>query len=248
MTPLSTFIGEQDKKTSEIFYPSSDGKPMADSTQQYKLIVLLVEGLKILFSENENVFIAGDLLWYPQEGNPKKCVAPDAMVVLGRPDHDRPSYKQWEEANMPPQVVFEVLSHSNTYSEMAQKAMFYDKYGVDEYYVLDCVKPHFEVWIRYDTELELIEAKATTWTSKLLNITIKTSENNKVQLFYPDGRKFLTTKELQLEKQQAELEKQQAELEKQQAELEKQQAEMENIKLKELLKTLGINSDTGLKI
>ncbi len=112
--------------------------------------------------------------------------------------------------------------------------MFYDKYGVNEYYVLDCVKPYFEFWIRYDEELELIEAKAITWTSKLLNISIKTSENDKLQLLYPDGRRFLTTKELQLEKQQAELEK--------------QQANTENIRLRKMFKTLGINPDTGLSI
>lgn len=53
-----------------------------------------------------NVFVAADLLWYPLESDNKTKVAPDVMVVLGRPKGDRGSYQQWQEANIPPQVVF----------------------------------------------------------------------------------------------------------------------------------------------
>jgi Uma2 family endonuclease len=55
------------------------------------------------------LFVAGDLLWYPVEGDNKLRQAPDVMVVFGRPKGDRGSYKPWEEDNIPPQVVFEIL-------------------------------------------------------------------------------------------------------------------------------------------
>ncbi|ELS04358.1 hypothetical protein Xen7305DRAFT_00040890 [Xenococcus sp. PCC 7305] len=72
-----------------IIYPDSDGKPMADNTKQFHWIVTIQQNLEWLFKDNPNVFVAGDLLWYPVEGDNKKCTAPDVMVVLGRPKGDQ---------------------------------------------------------------------------------------------------------------------------------------------------------------
>ena len=33
----------------EVFYPESDGKPMAENTLQYRWIVLLIENIRNLF-------------------------------------------------------------------------------------------------------------------------------------------------------------------------------------------------------
>jgi Uma2 family endonuclease len=85
----------------EIIYPDSDGNPMSDNTKQYEWIVKIKENLEILFAPNDDVFIAGDLLWYPVEGSVKTRQAPDVMVVFGRPKGDRGSYKQWQENNIP---------------------------------------------------------------------------------------------------------------------------------------------------
>ena len=93
-----------------IEYPDDDGEPMADNTLQFKWIVLIKENLEILFHDDPNVFVAGNLLWYPVEGEPTIRTAPDAMVAFGRPKGRRGSYKQWEEGNIAPQVVFETLS------------------------------------------------------------------------------------------------------------------------------------------
>ena len=82
---------------STIDYPDDDGQPMSENTLQFKWIVMIKEGLETLFRHDPNVFVAGDLLWYPEEGKPKIRQAPDAMVVFGRPKGDRGSYRQWEE-------------------------------------------------------------------------------------------------------------------------------------------------------
>ena len=50
----------------EIIYPDSDGKPMAENTENYQWIVKIKENLEILFASNPDVFIAADLLWYPE--------------------------------------------------------------------------------------------------------------------------------------------------------------------------------------
>ena len=119
-------------------YPESDGQPMADNTEQYEWIVKIKENLEILFVDRPDVFIAGDLLWYPVPNRQiTGPIAPDVFVAFGRPKGRRGSYKQWEEGDQAPHVVFEILSPSNSAQEMAGKREFYDRYGVEEYYVYD---------------------------------------------------------------------------------------------------------------
>lgn len=118
-----------------IIYPDSDGQPMADNTKQFELIVWIKNNLELLFANDPNVFVAGDLLWYSVEDHNKLCQAPDVMVVFGRPKGYRGSYQQWLEDNIPPQVVFEIWSPGNRISKMAKKLEFYERYGVEEYYL-----------------------------------------------------------------------------------------------------------------
>ena len=51
-------------------------------------------GLQAMFADNPTVFVAGDLLWYPVEGDNSASVAPDALVAFGRPQGHWGSYKQ----------------------------------------------------------------------------------------------------------------------------------------------------------
>jgi len=91
-------------------YPESDGQPMAENTIQFRWITTIQGGIDALFSDRDDVFVAGYLFWYPIEGDNKTRVAPDVMVVFGRPRRDRGSYLQWREDGIAPQVIFEVLS------------------------------------------------------------------------------------------------------------------------------------------
>nr|WP_305037851.1 hypothetical protein [Halomicronema sp. CCY15110] len=90
---------------STVIYPDSDGQPRADNTKQFRWIVTIKENLELLFRDRPDVFVAGDLLWYPVEGDNTLRQAPDALVVLGRPKGDRGSYQQWKEADIPPSRV-----------------------------------------------------------------------------------------------------------------------------------------------
>jgi Uma2 family endonuclease len=89
-------------KPSPIIYPESDGQPLADNTLQFRWIVTLHGNPAALFTNRDDVFVAGDLLWYPVEGEPKIRRAPDVMVAFGRPKGERGSYLQWQEANIAP--------------------------------------------------------------------------------------------------------------------------------------------------
>ncbi|GAB4278116.1 MAG: Uma2 family endonuclease [Oscillatoriaceae cyanobacterium] len=182
----------------QILYPDSDGKPMAENTLQYRWIVRLVTNLKQLLKQ-QVAFVAGDLLWYPVqvERPPAPSLAPDAMVVLGRPDGDRGSYKQWEEDNIPPQVVFEILSPSNTMSEMAAKQQFYEQYGVLEMYFYNPQTHDFWGFHRATAQdgFVLIMPLHLPWTSPLLNIRFELDADG-LAVYHPDGELFKEPGEL----------------------------------------------------
>jgi Uma2 family endonuclease len=118
-------------------------------------VVAIREALDALFADDPNVFVASDLNWYPVKGNPKVRIAPGLMVVFGRPKVERGSYHQFNEVNIPPQVVFEVLPASWSVGEMIDRFVFYQKQGVEEYYVYDSSYSEFNGWIRPQGEFEL---------------------------------------------------------------------------------------------
>ncbi len=173
----------------EVHYPDSDGQRMAENTLQFQWIVTLKENLDALLPD----FVAGDLLWYPVEGDNKTRQAPDVLVAIGRPKGRRGSYRQWVEGGIPPQVVFEVLSPGNTLPEMYRKLLFYEHNGVEEYYVYDPDTAVLSGWIRNDHRLLEIETM-DGWVSPCLGIRFQTGEE--LEVYRPDGRRFLTFGEL----------------------------------------------------
>lgn len=175
--------------STEVIYPDNDGQPMSDNTKQFRWIVVIKENLEWLFADNPAVFVAGDLLWYPIEGNNKIRTAPDAMVVFGRPKGDRGSYQQWKESNIAPQVIFEILSPGNTRTEMERKLLFYDRHGVEEYYLYDPDTNEFQGWLRTEGYLDAIEP-IEHWVSPCLKIRFETSREE-LEIYRPDGNRFL---------------------------------------------------------
>ena len=224
------------KTSTDIIYPDSDGQPMADNTKQFQWIVTIKENLEILFASQSNVFVAGDLLWYPVSGETIRQ-APDVLVVFGRPKGDRGSYKQWEEENIPVQVVFEILSPGNTLKEMAKKLRFYERYGVEEYYIYDPDKNDLNGWLKSQesgqNRLEVIE-EINTWVSPRLGIRFHLTPQT-LEIYRPDGEKFLTSVELA---QQREQECQRADSERQRADNAETQLIEERQRYQDLLKKL----------
>ncbi len=176
--------------TAPIIYPESDGKPLADNTRQLRWIILLVSNLEALFRHAADVFVGSDLLWYATEGDPEAVQAPDVFVIFGRPKHDRRSYKQWEEGDIPMTVVFEILSHSNSAMEMTAKFAFYEEQGVEEYYLLDPEKGTLMIFIRGRATLRRIY-KTDGFVSPRLGIRFGTSGPD-LAVFAPDGRPFVS--------------------------------------------------------
>jgi Uma2 family endonuclease len=223
-----------------VIYPDSDGQPMSDNTLQFSWIVKIKENLEILFADNPDVFVAGDLLWYPIEGNNKICRAPDAMVAFDRPKGYRGSYQQWIENNIAPQVVFEILSPGNRLAEMTAKFEFYNLHGVEEYYVYDPAKVDFAGWLRQNSTLQGI-GNIAGWISPRLGVRFELGDE--LEIYTPNNELFLSVLEINQQKKQAQIETQQARLETQQERDRAIAAEQENLALKAKLRELGVEVD-----
>jgi Uma2 family endonuclease len=220
-TAMVTQLQSPDK--SKIIYPEDNGEPMSNNTEQFRLIVWIKENLELLFADDPNVFVAGDLLWYPVEGNNKLSQAPDVMVVFGIPKGYRGSYQQWNEDNIPPQVAFEILSPGNRLTPMMQKFQFYERYGVEEYYLYDPEKLELIGWLRVEGQLEAI-AEMDGWVSPRLGVRFQLSETE-LEMFGPTGEPFVSFVEIARLREEAEARAQQEQQRAQQAETLLEQAE-----------------------
>src|SRR5262249_41694105 len=128
--------------------------------------------------------------------------APDVLVAFGRPKGYRGSYKQWEEGDVVPQVVIEVLSPGNRPGEMTRKFEFYNLYGVEEYYLIDPDEQGVDGWRRTEKGLRAI-SDLVTWTSPRLGIRFDMSEGQ-LRVLTPAGRPFATYLEVLEAQHQAE--------------------------------------------
>ena len=119
-----------------VEYPSTDGKPVAESDFQRDCLLYAVDVLQQHFRARPDVYVSGNLLLYYEEGNPKAVVAPDVFVVMGASNHRRMSYLLWQEPKGP-DFVLEVTSRSTRKKDQGAKRELYRRLGVREYWQYD---------------------------------------------------------------------------------------------------------------
>jgi Uma2 family endonuclease len=187
----------------KVYYPDSDGEPMADNTVQFDWIAILKWNAEAYLRDDPNVFVAGDHLIYPIEGDADTRQAPDVYVAFGRPKGDRGSYKVWEEGGIFPQVVIEVWSPNNRYNRMRKKFAFYEKFGADEYYIVYPEFPaHLEGWRREGDKLVEIETMDGHVSPRLgFKFAVK---KGVLTVTGPDGRPLKTPTEIARDRDEAE--------------------------------------------
>lgn len=237
VAPVSYYLSDPE-------YPDSDGKRMADNTLQFEWIVTIKEGLENLYADSPDVFVAGDLLWYPVQGDNKLRQAPDTMVAFGRPKGYRGSYRQWVENNIAPQVVFEILSPGNRAGEMARKAAFYERFGVEEYYVYNPYRVRLSVFGRNEAEGTLTEIPQppSGYVSPRLGIRFDLSGDDMV-VYRPDGEPFKSNAQLFAERDVATARADVATAERDVATAERDAATARAERLAVLLREAGIEPD-----
>lgn len=118
-------------------YPSSDGKPMAETDWHRELMNALIQTLQQRYAQASDVYVSGNLLLFYVPGNKRRHVAPDVFVVKGVPKYERPNYLLWEEGKGP-DVVIELTSSSTRKEDVEKKfALYRDVLKVQEYFLFD---------------------------------------------------------------------------------------------------------------
>jgi Uma2 family endonuclease len=119
-----------------IEYPEFDGKPMAETDVHRREMINAIETLQDRYRDVPDVYVAGNLLLYYEEGDPASSVAPDVFVVRGVPKRERRTYKLWEEGRGP-DIVIEMSSRSTRLEDVGTKKGLYALLGVREYFLFD---------------------------------------------------------------------------------------------------------------
>jgi Putative restriction endonuclease len=118
-----------------LVYPTSDGKPLAETYDHLYAILVTLEVLRQYLVGQEATVLADQFLYYAQ-GFPKLRVAPDVMVIFGVAPGGRDSYKLWEEGQAP-RVIFEMTSKGTQQEDQVIKRHLYAQIGVEEYWLFD---------------------------------------------------------------------------------------------------------------
>ena len=120
-----------------IFYPDSDGVPLAETDFQFYPLTETVHALRLHFTERPDVYVSGDMLMYYRMNDNTVRVAPDVFVVFGVDDHMRRSYIIWREGGKTPDFVMEIASPSTYVRDATEKRAIYAAFGVTEYWRFD---------------------------------------------------------------------------------------------------------------
>lgn len=180
--------------TPEIFYPSEDGEPLAETYTHLYAILTTLEVLRQHLADQQVTVLADQFLYYAQ-GFPKLRVAPDVMVIFNVTPGGRDNYKIWEEGQVP-SVIFEMTSKGTQKEDLETKKDLYEKLGVTEYWLFDpkgeWIKEKLRGYRLLNETYQLIE----DGHSEPLNLDLKV-EDALIGFYRPDtGEKLLIPDEL----------------------------------------------------
>ena len=202
------------------FYPSSDGKPMAETDWHRKLLMELLQIINHHFREHDDVYVSGDLLIYYKMGDNTKSVAPDVFVVRGVAKKERGTYLTWEESH-PPDFVLELASPSTVRHDLTTKKDLYASVlKVKEYYIYDPlhqIQPHFVGFRLVDGVYQEIAFVNDRLPSEVLNLELGERDGT-LRMYDPTIEQWLVPSQERAEQAEAELAKALAALERLQAE------------------------------
>ena len=202
------------------FYPSSDGKPMAETDWHRKLLMELLQIIDHHFREHDDVYVSGDLLIYYKMGDNTKSVAPDVFVVRGVAKKQRGTYLTWEESHTP-DFVLELASPSTVRHDLTTKKDLYASVlKVKEYYIYDPlhqIQPHFVGFRLIDGVYQEIAFVNDRLPSEVLNLELGERDGT-LRMYDPTIEQWLVPSQERAEQAEAELAKALAALERLQAE------------------------------
>jgi Uma2 family endonuclease len=221
--------GSQAGKVAEVEYPSSDGKPMAETDLHRDWMYIIIHRLQRFFA-GRRVYVSGNLLIYYEEGDPRKCVAPDAFVVKNCKPGRRETFRIWQEGRTP-HFVLETTSKTTRREDAGKKNKIYAELGIPEYFLYDpradWVKPRLKGYRLVNGTYEPIPAATDgSITSRELGIRFALEQTELAMFDVQTGERLLSPEEIaRQERHRADEEKKRADEEKQRADEEKQRAD-----------------------
>jgi len=219
----------------DIYYPSSDGKPMAETEPHRDVMIDFIQMLDDYFQDQLDVHVSGNLMVYYEKGNPQKWVAPDVFVVLGVEKKKREIYQLWEEGKGP-DFVLEVSSKNTFRTDLNKKKRLYAQvFGVSEYFLYDpnhqYLRPPLQGYRLVEGAYVPIPPVEARLPSQVLGLELGFRTGTELGLYNPHTNAWLLPR-----KERAE----QAEAKAQQETEARQQAEAELARLRAELQRRGI--------
>jgi Uma2 family endonuclease len=182
----------------EIHYPTSDGKPIAETDTHREQILALIKALEIFFAARADVYVSGNIMFYYVEGSPEESVAPDVMVCFGTAKGERTSYKTWEENEVVPSIVIEISSRGTWKKDRVEKKVLYAALGVKEYFIFNPLdlksESSFVAFRLKNGEYDAAEITNGRVRSEVLGLDLVVSGKT-LRLFNPQTNEFLKTTE-----------------------------------------------------
>ena len=120
-----------------VDFPTSDGRPVAETPLHYKRLSDLAYALTTFFKRRADAYVGVNMLAYDDPKEPRRHLSPDIFVAfggVGEGQRERDIYKLWEDPQ--PAFVLEVTSKSTRREDERKKAR-YAKWGVAEYFLYD---------------------------------------------------------------------------------------------------------------
>ena len=220
----------------DIDYPTSDGRPMAESDLHRDVMVAAIDTLQLHYT-GQRVYVSGNILLFYRPGDKRRHVSPDVLVVLGLEQRRRDNYLLWEEGRAP-NVVFEVTSASTRKEDLKDKlAIYRDEIGVAEYFLFDpraeYLNPVLQGHRLRRGQYTPIVPVAGRLPSRELGVHLE-ADGSQLRFYDPVAERWLLTRqETHLEwrlQSLAALEQKDAVLEQKDAALEQKDAELERLR------------------
>ena len=158
-------------------YPTSDGKPMAETELHQLLTVDVLQTLRWWFRDRPDVCVTGDILVFYEKGDRRRHVAPDVFVVPGAGNRQRDNYLLWEEGGGL-DLVIEITSASTRREDTGKKSRLYaGRLAVREYVLFDpreeYLNPSFQAYRRYRDGFRPARLTDGRFTSRVLGLELE---------------------------------------------------------------------------
>ena len=177
-------------------YPTSDGRPMAETDWHRDLMVQLIATLQQFYRDQPNTYVSGNLLVFYRPNDKRRHISPDVFVVHGVPKGQRPNYLIWEEGKAP-ELVIELTSKTTRREDIHTKmARYRDELKVKEYFLFDPLEdyltPSMQGYRLVSDEYRPIRLKDGRLPSRVLGLHLERSGVD-LRLWNPATEHWLPT-------------------------------------------------------